>query len=31
VQSGGEGQGQVKMRFLPKNAQPAAAKPKGNG
>jgi lipopolysaccharide export system protein LptA len=29
VQSGGEGQGQVKMRFLPKNARPAPAKPTG--
>lgn len=27
VQSGGQGNGRVKMRLLPKNAQPAAAKP----
>jgi lipopolysaccharide export system protein LptA len=35
VQSGGEGKGQVKMRFLPKNAPPAAnptpPKARGNG
>ncbi len=29
VQSGGEGNGRVKMRILPKTAQPAPAKPKG--
>ena len=29
VQSGGDAGGRVKMRILPKSAQPAAAKPKG--
>lgn len=29
VQSGGQAGGRVKMRILPKSAQPAAAKPKG--
>ena len=31
VDSGGQGNGRVKMRILPKGARPAAAKPAGNG